>query len=202
MRQDYKIFLEHIKNYSKVIDIGCGEGDFLEILKNEKNCHTFGIELEPERVAVALGKGISVVQGDADVDLASYPARDANTGFDYAILANTLQVMKQTKTALENARKISRKVMVSIPNFGYIENRFHLLFSGRMPVTKQLSYEWFETPNIHFSTIRDFIDLALRVGFTIDRSYYVDNGGDVKEFSYENSNIANLFGKSGIFILS
>ncbi len=185
-----------------MIDIGCGEGDFLDILKKQKNCHTFGIEIESERVASALSKGLSIIQGDALTELPSFPSKDVvHDSFDYAILANSLQVMKNPKVILENARRISNRVMISIPNFGFIANRFYLLFKGKMPVTKQLSYEWYETPNIHFSTITDFIDLVKKVGFEIEKSYFIDHGGDIKDFPAKNPTIANLFGRNGVFIL-
>lgn len=203
MRKDYEIFFDNIKTYSKVMDIGCGEGEFLEILKRQKSCHVFGIEIESERVAAALNKGISVVQADADHDLQFYPSKETSPEpFDYLILANTLQVMRRPKNTLEHARRISKKVLVSIPNFGFISNRIALLTKGKMPVTKQLSYEWYETPNIHFSTITDFIDLIDKVGFTIEKSYYIDQGTDAKEFHSNNPTIANLFGRNGVFILS
>ena len=203
MRKDYEIFLDHIKTYTKVIDIGCGEGEFLQILKRQKSCHVFGIEVESTKVAEALSKGISVIQGDADSELKNLPAKESLAEpFDFAILANTLQVMKNPKTILEQARRISRKTLISTPNFGYIANRFQLLTRGKMPVTKQLTYEWYETPNIHFSTITDFIDLINKVGFTIEKSFYIDTGGEAKEFAAKNPTIANLFGREGVFVLS
>ncbi len=203
MRQDYKIFLDCIKTYSKVIDVGCGEGEFLEILKQQKSCHVFGIEVESEKVATALSRGVSVIQGDADKDLGYYPNKEtAPSAFDYLILANTLQVMKNPKEILEHAKRISKKTLVSTPNFGFVANRFQFLSKGKMPVTKQLSYEWYDTPNIHFSTITDFIDLLKQVGFTIEKSYYIDGGNDAKEFDSKNPTVANLFGREGIFVLS
>jgi methionine biosynthesis protein MetW len=202
MRADYEIFLEYIKPGSKVMDIGCGEAEFLFNLKQQKNCRTFGIELAAEKVADAIGKGISVIQGDADHDLASFPSKDvAPDPFDYCILANTLQVMKRPRETLIEAKRISTKVLVSIPNFGFLSQRFYLLFRGKMPVTKQLSYEWYETPNIHFSTTTDFIDLIKNVGLKIEKSYYVDLGGQPKEYIADNPTIANLFGKNAVFIL-
>ncbi len=203
MRKDYEIFLDYIKTYSRVIDIGCGEGEFLQILKKDKNCHTFGIEVESAKVAESLGKGLSVIHGDADIELASLPSKESIAEpFDFAVLANTLQVMKNPKATMEQAKRISRKTLISTPNFGFIGNRFQLLTKGKMPVTKQLSYEWYETPNIHFSTITDFIDLINKVGFTIEKSFYIDAGGDCKEFAAKNPTIANLFGRDGVFILS
>lgn len=203
MRQDYKIFMDVIKTYSKVIDIGCGEGEFLEMLKQQKSCQVFGIEMESSKVATALSRGVSVIQGDADADLNFYPSKEtAPEPFDFLILANSLQVFKNPKDILEHAKRISKKTLISTPNFGYIANRFQFLRKGKMPVTKQLSYEWYDTPNIHFSTLTDFIDLLKEVGFTIEKCYYIDNGGEAKEFDSKNPTIANLFGKEGVFVVS
>lgn len=203
MREDYKIFLDNIKTYTKVIDVGCGEGEFLGMLKQQKNCQVFGIEVASERVAVALSKGISIIQGDADVDLNFYPSKEeAPEPFDYLILANALQVFKDPKSILEHAKRVSKKTLVSMPNFGFIANRFQFLTKGKMPVTKQLSYQWYDTPNIHFSTITDMIALIKQIGFTIEKAYYIDHGGEAQEFSPKSPTIANMFGREGIFMLS
>jgi len=203
MRKDYEIFFKHIKPQSKVLDIGCGEGEFLEILKNVYSCHAYGIDIESERVASALSKGLSVVQGDADKELQFFPAKEvAPEAFDYAILANTLQAMKHPKETLEQARRVSKKTLVSIPNFGFYANRLQLLLKGKMPVTKQLSYEWYETPNIHFSTLTDFIVLVKKVGYNIDYSYYITDSGVPRRFSPSTPHMANLFGRTGVFVLS
>lgn len=203
MRKDQEIFFEIIKANSKVIDIGCGEGELLHKLKLEKNILPHGVEIESSRVAKCLEKGLAVIQGDADFDLEHYPNKeDASKAFDYIILANTMQVMRHPKHLLQHARRIAHKTLVSVPNFGYYKNRLYLGLKGKMPVTSELSYQWYETPNIHFSTIRDFIELAQKVGFNIEESKYITTSGEVKSFNHTHPSIANIFGTNGIFLLS
>jgi methionine biosynthesis protein MetW len=204
MRADQKIFFDYIKPNSKVIDIGCGEGNYLQKLKNQKQIKAFGLEISAEKVASAVTKGISVIQGDGDFDLAAYPTKNEgenNKGFDYTILADSLQVMKKPKEVLENCQRISNEILVSIPNFGYYKNRMQLFFQGIMPVTKELSYEWYETPNIHFSTIRDFINLCDKIGLNIKEAHAEMIDGNVKKFNPKKCGRMNLVAQRGIFIL-
>jgi methionine biosynthesis protein MetW len=207
MRPDQKIFFEYIQPNSKVIDVGCGEGVYLERLKKQKNIKAFGIEIESEKVATAVAKGISVIQGDGDFDLKFYPSKEAASqnnsgkGFDYSILAESLQVMKHPRDVLEECKRISTQVLVSIPNFGYIKNRLQLGFLGIMPVTKELSFEWYETPNIHFSTIKDFIALIDDIGFKIQHSYAQMPNGSVRKFNPKKPFLVNAFAVKGIFVL-
>lgn len=198
MRNDYKIFFDNISEKSNILDIGCGEGDFLLELKQKKSCLTSGLEYDSEKVAKALEKGLSVIQGDADADMAYYPD---NEQFDGIIIAHALQVMKNPREVLKKARKITKKLYVSTPNFAYYKNRMYLFLKGRMPVTSSLSYAWYETPNIHFSTIIDFIELAEEVGFKIEKSFYETGKGQTKEFSSNNPRVANIFGVNGFFVL-
>ncbi len=203
MKKDQDIFFDIIEQNSKVIDIGCGEGELLYKLSQEKNIQAHGVEIETERVAKGLSKGISIIQGDADFDLEHYPNKeDASKPFDYVVLANTMQVMKNPEHLLKNAKRIGNKTLVSIPNFGFYKNRLYLMLKGKMPVTSELSYEWYETPNIHFSTLRDFIELATRIGFKIEQSQYIDGKGNVKKFNHNSPQFANIFATNGIFILS
>ncbi len=202
MRKDYDIFFDHIKPGSKVLDIGCGEGDFLQLLKDKKGCRGYGIEIESEKVGECLNRGLSVIHGDAAEELSHYPAvNDSPDAFDYCVIANTLQAMMQTKEILIQAKRVSKEMLISIPNFGYWENRLYLGARGKMPMSKQLSYKWYETPNIHFSTITDFIELLEELGFSIKESYYVDAKLNSKKFSKKFPFIANIIGKNAIFIV-
>jgi methionine biosynthesis protein MetW len=203
MREDHKIFLDIIKPNSKVIDIGCGGGEFLEVLKREKKVQAYGLEIDPANVANAVSKGISAIQGDADSDLKYYPSKhETSAPFDYAILANTLQVMKNPKDILEHAARISNKVLVSIPNFGHYRNRLYLLINGKMPVTSQLSFQWYETPNIHFSTLKDFVELAEKIGCKVERKFYTTSAETTKEYKNDNLTFANILGEKGVFVIS
>ncbi|MDX1949822.1 MAG: methionine biosynthesis protein MetW [Rickettsiales bacterium] len=202
MRKDYQIFFDYIKPNSKVLDIGCGDGDFLQKLKLEKNTKSYGIEISSEKVAECLNKGLSVINGDAEEELKFYPSTlDAPEPFDYAVLANTLQVMKNPKVIIEQAKRISKNLLISIPNFGYFENRLYIGLKGKMPMSKQLSYKWYETPNIHFSTILDFIELLKELNLEIKKSFYIKDSAEVKPFKPFFPYIANLTGKEAVFVI-
>lgn len=174
-RPDLKLIAGLVKNHSKVLDVGCGDGVLLDYLSHAKHVDGRGIELSPQDVSQCVARGLSVVQGNADADLSYYPDR----AFDYAILGVALQMMQHPKTVLEQLARISDRVIVSIPNFGYWRNRLHLLFKGKMPVTNQLSYSWYETPNIHFCTIKDFMALACELELEIEKKYALDATGHV-----------------------
>jgi methionine biosynthesis protein MetW len=169
LRSDIQQIVELIPANSRVLDVGCGDGELLQALKS-KNCDARGLELDQIKVAQCLRQGLSVMQGDADVDLAHYP----DNAFDYAVLTNTLQVTKYPDRILHDSLRLANKLLVSIPNFGYWKNRAQIMFSGRMPVTKKLSYQWYETPNIHFCTIRDFVVLCNNLGIKIEKSLAIN----------------------------
>ena len=201
MREDYQVFFNNIESGSKVIDIGCGEGDFLLKLKQEKNCRTYGIDVDSANVAASIKKGLSVVHGDAGVDLTHYPGKnETEHPFDYAILANTVQVIKNPRAVLEQVQRIAKQVYISAPNFAYIQNRLYFALKGRMPVTKQLPYEWYNTPNIHFSTIKDMVVLLDEIGFEITDFYYLCAKEKRHKGNKKNLLIPNIFARSGIYL--
>jgi methionine biosynthesis protein MetW len=156
-----------------------------------------GIEIDQERVYRAISRGIPVIQGDVVMDLAHYP----DQSYDIAVLSQTLQTMSDPRAVLEQLVRIGRKAIVSVPNFGHWRNRVQLLLRGRMPVTKTLSYEWYDTPNIHFCTITDFVILAEELGITIEDRVVVDAAGQKARFTGHGFK-ANLFGEQGVFLLS
>jgi len=197
LRADQLLIADLIPENSKVIDIGCGDGELLSHLIKEKNISDYGLEIESERVAKAVSNGISVIQGDADEDLKYY----ADKTFDYAILALTLQITKKPKNTLEQILRISKKSIVVIPNFGHIRNRLYLTYLGRMPVTKSLAFQWYNTPNIHFCTIRDFIHLTEELECNIDKRLCMMNN-TAKPFIGNGTFGANVFGDQGVFVLS
>lgn len=196
LRPDINIITEMLPQGATVLDIGCGEGELLQILR-ERNINARGIEIDKEKVAHCLKNGLSVMEGNADIDLAHYPDK----GFDFAVLTQVLQVTKYPEKILDEVLRIANKAIVSIPNFGYWKNRTQLLLNGRMPVTKKLSYQWYETPNIHFCTIRDFIILCEDLGIKIEKRLAIKPNGGVISFD-KNSTLANLQGELGIFMLS
>ena len=181
---------------SKVLDVGCGDGELLRLLAEERNVDGRGIELSQQGVNDCVAKGLSVIQGDADADLADYP----DDAFDYVILSQTLQATRRPRVVLEHMLRIGRRAIVSAPNFGHWSVRAQLAFLGRMPVTKNLSHSWYDTPNIHFCTIADFVALAREVGATIDKSVALDRHGRPLNSVWPRR-AWNLLGDQAIFLL-
>ena len=164
-KKDFKIIADLIPAKSSVIDVGCNDGSLLEFLKEEKNIDGRGMEIDQQKVQLCLSKGISVIEGDADLDLYDYP----DNLFDYSILTYTLQATKSPKNVLSELVRISSKAIISFPNFGHWKIASSLLLKRKMPISEKLSYSWHETPNLHFCTINDFIDLCDEAGIRIEK---------------------------------
>lgn len=196
LRPDLRVTADWVEPNSRVLDIGCGEGELLHWLVQYKHVDARGIELGQESVADCIAKGLSVIQGDANADLIYYPT-DA---FDYVVMGQTLQRMQHPDKTLKEMARIGKRVIVSVPNFAYWPNRLYLLLKGRMPVTNTLSYEWYETPNIHFCSLGDFVRLCDSLNIAIEKRLYITNQGKVGAFSGQNY-LANLFGEQGVFLL-
>lgn len=171
LRPDLSAIAAHVEPGSRVLDIGCGDGGLMGVLEAEKHCDARGLELDPGQVALCVGRGLSVVQGDANTDLADYPDK----AFDYAVLSQTLQTATRPDQMLDELLRVGRRAFVSFPNFAHWRTRTALLFGGRMPVTRALPVTWYETENIHHVTIEDFRDLAKAKGAVIERSWYFAN---------------------------
>jgi methionine biosynthesis protein MetW len=152
LRPDLAIIAEHVATGSRILDVGCGDGALMAALRDHAQVDARGIEIDPANVAAAVARGLSVVQGDADVDLAGYPSG----AFDYAILSQTLQTARAPDKVMDELLRIGRRAFVSFPNFAYWRVRMSLLWGGRMPVTRTLPEAWYATPNIHHVTIDDF----------------------------------------------
>lgn len=195
-RKDLLLIASMIKPGSRVLDVGCGDGALLQLLTDKQNVDGRGIELSQQGVNQCVAKGLSVIQGDADADLSDYPDK----AFDYVILSQTLQATRHPKIVLEQMLRIGRFAIVSFPNFGHWKLRIQLLLFGKMPITGILSNPWYDTPNIHFCTIRDFVELADLIGAKIDRSIALNQNGTPLRINMHKS-IINLMGEQGVFLL-
>lgn len=163
-RVDLTLIAGMIASDARVLDIGCGDGDLLELLTRTKNVDGRGIELSQEGVNASVTRGLSVIQGNADTDLHDYP----DNAFDYVILSQTIQATRNPRDVLIEMKRIGKRLVVSLPNFGNWRIRLQLLWSGQMPVTRSLDRKWYDTPNIHLCTVRDFVELCDEVGLKID----------------------------------
>ncbi|WP_181704609.1 methionine biosynthesis protein MetW [Chthonobacter rhizosphaerae] len=197
VRVDFDLIADLVDPKSRVLDVGCGDGDLLALLETVRQVDGRGIELSQAGVNKGVARGLAVIQGDADRDLDQYPDR----AFDYVILSQTIQATRNPKVVLENLLRIGRKVIVSFPNFGHFDVRLRLLLGGRMPVSKRLPYTWYDTPNIHFCTIRDFVALCDEIGATVERAIALDGNGNKLPFNAPWW-VWNLIGAQGVFLLS
>ncbi len=196
IRIDLLVVTEMVSMGSRVLDIGCGDGELLRLLAEERNVDARGIELSQRGVNDCVAKGLSVIQGDADTDLVDYP----DDSFDFVILSQTIQATRNPKRVLEQMLRIGRHAIVSFPNFGHWRIRGHLMFRGRMPITENLPLAWYETPNIHFCTIRDFMALVNDVGAHIEKAVALNSSGAPMRVSAPWW-VWNLFGEQAVFLL-
>jgi methionine biosynthesis protein MetW len=195
-RRDHRLVSEMVAPGSKVLDVGCGEGDLLQLLET-RGIDGRGIELSREGVNRCVAKGLAVVQGDADTDLVNYP----DDAFDYVILSQTLQATRQPRVVLENLLRIGQRAIVSFPNFGFWKMRLQLLIGGHMPRTENLPATWYDTPNIHFCTIKDFVQLCDEINVKMERAVALDNFGRPVPLNLPWW-VWNMFGEQGVFLLS
>jgi len=196
IRSDLETIVDWVEPGSRVLDVGCGDGELLHALVHRKQVDGRGIELSMDGVRASVARGLAVIQGDADTDLKDYPSNS----FDYVILSQTLQATRQPREILDQLVRIGRHAIISLPNFGYWRVRMELLLKGRMPVTDRLGYDWYNTPNIHFCTIQDFVMLCQEMGIRIERSLIL--GADEKVIDAPaDSGRANWWGEQALFLL-
>ena len=194
-RADHLLVADMVETGSKVLDVGCGEGDLMQLLES-RGVDCRGIELSREGVNRCVARGLAVVQGDADTDLVNYP----DDSFDYVILSQTLQATRQPRVVLENLLRIGRSAIVSFPNFGHWKMRLQLLVKGQMPRTENLPATWYDTPNIHFCTIKDFVQLCDEINVKMERAVALDLYGRPLRLNAPWW-FWNMFGEQGVFLL-
>lgn len=195
-RADHLFIAEMVEPGSRVLDVGCGDGALLQLLAETRSTDGRGVELSRERVNACVMRGLSVIQGDADRDLADYP----DQAFDYAILSLTIQATRFPKTVLENLLRIGRRAIVSFPNFGHWRIRYDLLVTGRMPQTPNLPEPWYTSPDAHLCTIKDFVDLVALANAEVEDAVAFNTSGQRLPIRRSLS-LQNLLGEKAVFLL-
>ena len=196
MKKEFKIISELIENNTRVLDVGCGDGTLMKYLKDKKNVDTRGLEISKNNVQNCTSKGLSVIEGNAEKDLHQFPY----LSFDYVILSQTLQAFYNPEKVIDDLLRVANKAIVTIPNFGHWKVRIHLLLKGTMPVTKNLPNEWYNTPNLHMCTIKDFFNFCSKKKIELYKSIAL-NGEKTSTINNRNINIRNLSSELGIFLI-
>jgi methionine biosynthesis protein MetW len=195
IRVDLQLIADMVTPKARVLDVGCGDGSLLDYLVHFKQVDGRGIELSQAGVNACVAQGLSVVQGDADTDLDEYP----DDAFDFVILSQTLQATRDPRHVVSQLARVGRKVIVSFPNFGHWRVRWNLLWTGRMPETKAIPLKWYNTPNIHFCTILDFLDLCGTLDVEVEKALAIDSWG--KADIIQSRFFANVLGEQAMFLL-
>ena len=196
MKREFKIISNFLPDNSRVLDVGCGDGTLIDFLFKEKNINVRGLEINKENVKTCISKGLSVIEGNAETDLDQYP----NQSFDYVVLSQTLQAFYNPEKVLENLLRVGKNAIVSIPNFGYWKVRASLLIKGKMPMTKSLPNTWYNTPNIHMCTIKDFYGLCIKKEIKLKKIIGINNN-KISEINKNNLEFKNLYSEIGIFLI-
>ena len=196
MKNEFQVIAELIENDKKVLDVGCGDGILMNFLKKNKNTNIRGLEISKSKVQECIAKGLTVIEGNAEKDLKQFPDKS----FDYVVLSQTLQAFLDPEVVIEELLRVGKKAIVTIPNFGYWKVRLHLLLKGTMPITKRLPDEWYNTPNVHMCSIKDFFHFVKSKDIKIFKSLAVSNQ-NVSIIKDSNLPIKNLVADLGIFLI-
>lgn len=191
LRPDLAVIAAHVERGARILDIGCGDGALMAALRDQRGCDARGLEIDTDNVAAAIARGLSVVQGDADVDLSGYP----DQSFDYAILSQTLQTTRQPDRVLDELLRIGTRAFVSFPNFAHWKMRLSILWHGRMPVTRTLPASWYDTPNIHHLSVNDFRAFLSERGIAVEGAWYLSHGHPIGPAA------ANWMAEHAVFLL-
>ena len=197
MKKEFKVIADLLPKNVRVLDVGCGDGSLMDLLINEKNIDARGLELEKENIKKCIYKGLPVIEGNAETELHQFP----DQSFDFVILSQTLQAFYNPEKVLKDLLRIGKSVIVSIPNFGYWKIRTSLLFFGKMPVTKSLPEAWYDTPNLHMCSIKDFYQFCEKKKIKMDRIIGVNNE-KISSINRINLEMKNLLSEVGIFLIS
>ena len=196
MKNEFKVIADLIEKDKKVLDVGCGDGILMKFLKDNKNTNIRGLEISKEKVQECIAKGLTVIEGNAEKDLKQFPDKS----FDYVVLSQTLQAFLNPELVLNELLRVGKKAIITIPNFGYWKVRLHLLLKGTMPITKTLPDEWYNTPNLHMCTIKDFVHFVKSRNIKIFKSIAV-NKLNASLINERNLEIKNLSADLGIFLI-
>ncbi len=196
MKKEFQIISELIEKNTRVLDVGCGDGTLMKYLKDNKNIDTRGLEISKNKVQICISKGLSIIEGNAEKDLKQFP----NLSFNYVVLSQTLQAFYNPEKVINDLLKVANNAIVTIPNFGYWKVRLHLLFKGTMPITKNLPDEWYNTPNLHMCTIKDFFNFCKKKDIQLFKSIAL-NGEKTSIINEKNLNFKNFYSELGIFLI-
>ena len=196
MKNEFKVISDLIEDNKKVLDVGCADGTLMQFLKENKNINVRGLEISKEKVQECIGKGLTVIEGNAEKDLKQFPDKS----FDYVVLSQTLQAFLSPELVLDELLRVGKKAIVTIPNFGNWKVRLHLLFKGTMPITKSLPEQWHSTPNLHMCTIKDFVNFIKSKEIKMIKTLTLNNN-NVSNITNNNLGTKNLFADLGIFLI-
>ena len=196
MKNEFKVIADLIEKDTRVLDVGCADGTLMKFLKDNKNIDIRGLEISKDKVQECIAKGLTVIEGNAEKDLKQFPEKS----FDYVVLSQTLQAFLNPEVVISELLRVGKKAIVTIPNFGYWKVRLHLLTKGTMPITKTLPDEWYNTPNLHMCTIKDFVYFVKSRNFKIFKSLAL-NDQNVSLINDTNLGIKNLLADLGIFLI-
>ena len=196
MKNEFKVIADLVEKNTRVLDVGCADGVLMEFLRDNKNIDIRGLEISKNKVQKCIEKGLTVIEGNAELDLKQFPDKS----FDYVVLSQTLQAFLNPELVINELLRVGKKAIVTIPNFGYWKVRLHLLIKGTMPVTDTLPDQWYDTPNLHMCTIQDFYNFCNNKGINIFKTISL-NGQKPSKITSSNLKLKNLISELGIFLL-